>query len=335
MLKGRILSGMRPTDRLHLGNYEGALKNWVALQDEYEIFSMIADWHALTTAYEKSKEIRGYIREVAIDYVSAGLSPEKCAIFVQSDVKEHAELHLLFSMITPTPWLIRNPTLKEQARDLGLTEDESDLVKINYGLLGYPVLQAADILIYKANRVPVGEDQVPHVELSREIARRFNHLYGEVFPEPQAKLTQIARLPGLDGKKMSKSLGNIIYLSDEPEAIEEKVRTMYTDPLRMRKSDPGDPRKRGCPVFLYHELYNEAECAQIEAECKSTALGCVACKKRLSAKIVETLAPIRSQRAEIESRPGYIESVLEDGAARARKVAQETIAEVKEHMGLW
>lgn len=335
MIKGRILSGMRPTDRLHLGNYEGALKNWVALQDEFEMFSMIADWHALTTAYEKSKEIRGYIREVAIDYVSAGLSPETCAIFVQSDVKEHAELHLLFSMITPTPWLIRNPTLKEQARDLGLTEDESDLVKINYGLLGYPVLQAADILIYRANYVPVGEDQVPHVELSREIARRFNHLYGQVFPEPQARLTQIARLPGLDGRKMSKSLGNIIYLSDESEAIEEKVRTMYTDPLRMRKSDPGDPRKRGCPVFLYHELYNEAECPQIEAECKSTALGCVACKKRLSAKIVETLAPICSQRAEIESRPGYIESVLEDGAARARKVAQETIAEVKEHMGLW
>lgn len=335
MLKGRILSGMRPTDRLHLGNYEGALKNWVALQDKYEMFSMIANWHALTTAYERSGEARGYIREVAIDYVSAGLRPETCAIFVQSDVKEHAELHLLFSMITPTPWLIRNPTLKEQARDLGLTEEESDLVKINYGLLGYPVLQAADILIYKANRVPVGEDQVPHVELAREIARRFNHLYGAVFPEPQARLTQVARLPGLDGRKMSKSLGNIIYLSDEAKAIEEKVRTMYTDPLRARKSDPGDPQERECPVFLYHELYNEAECAQIEAECKSTALGCVACKKRLSEKIVEALVPIQRRRMEIESRPGYIEDILEDGAARARKVARETMAEVKEHMGLW
>ena len=335
MPKQRILSGMRPTDRLHLGNYEGALKNWVALQDEFEMFSMIADWHALTTAYEKSGEMRKFVREVAIDYVSAGLSPEKCAIFVQSDVKEHAELNLLFAMITPTPWLIRNPTLKEQARDLGLAEDESDLVKINFGLLGYPVLQAADILIYKANYVPVGEDQVPHVELSREIARRFNHLYGEVFPEPKAKLTKIARLPGLDAKKMSKSLGNIIYLSDEPEAIGQKIGTMFTDPMRMRKSDPGDPKERGCPVFLYHELYNKAECAEIEADCKSTALGCVACKKLLSAKIVEVLAPIREKRADIESKPGYIENVLEDGAARARKTAQKTMAEVKEHMGLW
>ncbi|MFH1007086.1 MAG: tryptophan--tRNA ligase [Candidatus Latescibacterota bacterium] len=335
MPKGRILSGMRPTDRLHLGNYEGALKNWVALQDEFEMFTMIADWHALTTGYERSREMRKFVREVAIDYVSAGLSPEKCAIFVQSEVKEHAELALLFSMITPTPWLIRNPTLKEQARDLGLAEDESDLVKINFGLLGYPVLQAADILIYKANYVPVGEDQVPHVELSREIARRFNFLYGEVFPEPKAKLTKIARLPGLDSKKMSKSLGNIIYLSDDVEAIGQKIATMFTDPTRIRKSDPGDPKERGCPVYRYHELYNGSDSEQVEAECRNTALGCVACKKALSAKIVETLSPIRERRAQIESRPGYIEDILADGAIRARKTAQETMAEVKEHMGLW
>lgn len=336
MKKKRILSGMRPTGKLHLGNYEGALKNWVALQDEYEMFTMIADWHALTTEYIRAQpELHELIEEVAIDYLAAGLDPEKCAIFVQSDVKEHAELHLLFSMITPTPWLIRNPTVKEQARDLGLIEKDEEITSINYGLLGYPVLQAADILIYKAHAVPVGEDQVPHIELTRQIARRFNYLYGkEVFPEPEALLTKVARLPGLDGKKMSKSQGNVIYLSDSPDIIREKTKTMFTDPLKVYRTDPGDPEVRGCPAFAYHQIYNTSETEQIEADCKQAKLGCVDCKRLLAERLVEALQPIRDRRAEIEANPKLVGDVLEKGGKEAEEVAKATINEVRHAMGL-
>ena len=333
-MKGRILSGMRPTGRLHLGNYEGALRNWVALQEDYEMFCMIADWHALTTEYEHPQEVRKITKEVALDYVAAGLDPERVTIFVQSDVKQHAELHLLFSMITPTPWLIRNPTIKEQARAMGLIEDEEEVTKINYGLLGYPVLQAADILIYRADAVPVGEDQVPHIELTREIARRFNHLYGEFFPEPEPILTKVPRLPGLDGRKMSKSLGNVVYLSDPPDSVKGKVRTMFTDPMRIKKEDPGDPEVRGCPVFLYHKLYNPNEVLEIEEDCKAARLGCVECKGRLAEKLSEFLGPIQERRREAEEREGYIEEVLEEGARRARSEAEATMEKVRELMGL-
>ena len=333
-MKGRILSGMRPTGRLHLGNYEGALRNWVALQEDYEMFCMIADWHALTTEYEHPQEVRKITREVALDYIAAGLDPERVTIFVQSDVKQHAELHLLFSMITPTPWLVRNPTIKEQARAMGLIEDEEEVTKINYGLLGYPVLQAADILIYRADAVPVGEDQVPHIELTREIARRFNHLYGKFFPEPEPILTKVPRLPGLDGRKMSKSLGNVVYLSDPPDSVKGKVRTMFTDPMRIKKEDPGDPEVRGCPVFLYHKLYNPNEVLEIEEDCKAARLGCVECKGRLAEKLSEFLGPIQERRREAEAREGYIEEVLEEGARRARSEAEATMEKVRELMGL-
>jgi len=333
-MKGRILSGMRPTGRLHLGNYEGALRNWVALQEDYEMFCMIADWHALTTEYEHPQEVRKITKEVALDYIAAGLDPERVTIFVQSDVKQHAELHLLFSMITPTPWLVRNPTIKEQARAMGLIEDEEEVTKINYGLLGYPVLQAADILIYRADAVPVGEDQVPHIELTREIARRFNHLYGEFFPEPDPILTKVPRLPGLDGRKMSKSLGNVVYLSDPPDSVKGKVRTMFTDPMRIKKEDPGDPEVRGCPVFLYHKLYNPNEVLEIEEDCKAARLGCVECKGRLAEKLSEFLGPIQERRCEAEAREGYIEEVLEEGARRARSEAEATMEKVRELMGL-
>ena len=333
-MKGRILSGMRPTGRLHLGNYEGALRNWVALQEDYEMFCMIADWHALTTEYEHPQEVRKITKEVALDYIAAGLDPERVTIFVQSDVKQHAELHLLFSMITPTPWLVRNPTIKEQARAMGLIEDEEEVTKINYGLLGYPVLQAADILIYRADAVPVGEDQVPHIELTREIARRFNHLYGKFFPEPEPILTKVPRLPGLDGRKMSKSLGNVVYLSDPPDSVKGKVRTMFTDPMRIKKEDPGDPEVRGCPVFLYHKLYNPNEVLEIEEDCKAARLGCVECKGRLAEKLSEFLGPIQERRREAEAREGYIEEVLEEGARRARSEAEVTMEKVRELMGL-
>ncbi len=325
---------MRPTGKLHLGNYEGALKNWVALQNDYEMFNMIADWHALTTEYEEPSQLHCLIREVAIDYLSAGLDPENCVIFVQSDVKEHAELHLLFSMITPTPWLIRNPTVKDQARELGLIEKDEEITSINYGLLGYPVLQAADILIYKADAVPVGEDQVPHIELTRQIARRFNYIYKRVFPEPEALLTRVARLPGLDGKKMSKSQGNVIYLSDSPDVIREKVKTMFTDPQKVYRTDPGDPEVRGCPVFSYHKIYNALEVEQIEADCKQARLGCVACKQMLAGRLVEALQPLRDKREEIGANPKLVGEALNRGREKARKVAQETMNEVRQVMGL-
>ncbi|HLQ67093.1 MAG TPA: tryptophan--tRNA ligase [Candidatus Limnocylindrales bacterium] len=320
----RILSGMRPTGRLHLGNYLGALQNWVQLQDSSENFHMVADWHALTTDYEHTDLIRPNTLEMVTDWLAAGIDPEKSPVFVQSRVKEHAELYLLFSMLVTTSRLERNPTVKEQARDLAL-EDH-----ISFGHLGYPVLQAADILLYKANLVPVGEDQVPHVEVTREIARKFNSLYGEVFPVPEPKLTSFPRLPGVDGRRMSKSLGNTILLSDSPEEIAAKMKTAYTDPKKIRLGDPGNPD--GCVVFAYHRAFNAANAATINADCRSGALGCVADKRNLSAILAERLAPIRERRKELEAHPKRVIEALAHGEERARAIAQETMREVREAM---
>ncbi len=320
----RILSGMRPSGKLHLGNYTGALENWVQNQGKFQNFHLVADWHVLTTSAEDTSHIWEDTIEMIIDWLAVGIDPEKSVIFVQSHVKEHAELFLLFSMLVTVPRLQRNPTVKEQIRELHLED------RVSYGHLGYPVLQAADILIYRAHYVPVGEDQVPHVELTREIARRFNSLYGEVFPEPQPMLTAFRRLPGLDGAKMSKSKGNTILLSDDPETIQKKVRTAVTDPAKIRMGDPGHPEI--CTVFTYHKKFNPDEVPEIEAECRKGTLGCVACKKNLANKLADYLAPFREKRAEIEKDRKFIEDVILDGNERARKEAQETMEKVREFM---
>ncbi|MFQ5868806.1 MAG: tryptophan--tRNA ligase [Candidatus Zixiibacteriota bacterium] len=317
-----ILSGMQPTGKLHLGNYEGALKNWVRLQSEYDCFYCIVDWHSLTSDYEDTSDLQERIKEMTIDYLAAGLDPEKCTIFVQSDVKEHAELHLLFSMIIPTPWLERVPSYKEKKEELGLE---------SYGFLGYPLLQAADILIYKANYVPVGKDQAPHVELTREVARRFNNLYAEVFPEPQELLTTFPVVPGVDGRKMSKSYNNDICLADSPELTASKLKKMFTDPQKLRKGDPGRPDI--CPVYDLVQIYNP-DYEEVYRRCKTGELGCVEDKANLATLMNEALAPVREKRKELEAKPDYIEEVLKSGAARARKRAAETMREVKEAMHL-
>lgn len=324
MEKGVILSGTRPTGPLHLGNYFGALENWVKLQDEYECYFFVADWHALTTGYEDTSEIKDNINDVVTDFLSAGLDPEKCTIFLQSSIKEHAELHLLFSMITPLSWLLRCPTYKDQIAQM------KDKNITTYGFLGYPCLQAADILIYKANFVPVGEDQLPHLELTREIARRFNHLYGDVFPEPQPKLTKAKVLPGLDGRKMSKSYGNTISLSDSPDEIKKKVMTMITDPARIRKDDPGHPEV--CSVFAFHKVFNENEVNDIEQQCRGGKIGCVQCKRNLANKMVEYMSPIYERRQKIVNNPSIIREVIENGNKRARTTAQKTMEEVRKAM---
>jgi tryptophanyl-tRNA synthetase len=317
---------MRPTGRLHLGNYLGALQNWVALQDGSENLHMVADWHSLTTDYEHVAQIEPNTIEMVIDWLAAGIDPEKSPVFIQSRVKEHAELHLIFSMLVTTSRLERNPTVKEQVRDLKLED------AVSYGHLGYPVLQAADILLYKANLVPVGEDQVPHIELTREIARKFNSLYGEVFPVPEVRLTRFARVPGLDNRRMSKSLDNAIYLSDSPEEIAAKVRTAYTDPTKLRANDPGHPD--GCVVFAYHRAFNGENAEAIGADCRAGRLGCVANKKNLAAILAEQLRPFRERRQEFLAHPERVREALRSGEDRARKIAQETMREVREAMKL-
>ncbi len=324
MPKGRIFSGMRPTGRLHLGNYLGALENWVQLQDEYECYYGIVDLHALTTDYEDTSRIRENVRQLAIDFLSAGLDPEKSVILVQSHVKEHAELHLLLSMITPLGWLERVPTYKEQLRQL----EGRDLT--NYGFLGYPVLQAADISLYKADTVPVGEDQLPHLELCREIVRRFNHLYGEVLLEPQAKLNKVQLLPGVDGRKMSKSYGNEIPLGAEPEEVRARILSMITDPQRQRRNDPGRPEV--CVAYTYHGIFNEPETQEISTECRRAGIGCVDCKKRLAERVIEATQLVREKRRQLEAHPELVDEILFEGARKARKVAQETLEEVREAM---
>ncbi len=317
---------MRPTGKLHLGNYVGALENWIRLQNEYESYHMVADWHMLTTDLEHTAEIRKNSIEVVIDWISAGLDPEKSPLFIQSHVKEHAELHLLFSMMVTIPRLQRNPTIKEQAKDLGIETNMS------YGLLGYPILQAADILVYKADAVPVGEDQAPHVEITREIARRFNALYGEVFPEPKTLLTKFARLPGLEGRKMSKSLDNAIYLSDAPEEIMRKMMKAYTDPKKIRKDDPGNPD--GCVVFAYQEKFAPENIKQVRKDCQGGRLGCVAHKKEFAQTLADWLKPLREKRAYYESHQDEIKKIIAEGDEKARKVACATMNEVREAMSL-
>jgi len=321
-----ILSGMRPSGMLHLGNYLGALQNWVQLQEDYRCFFFIADWHALTTDYEDPGDIHGNSREMLIDWLSAGLDPERVVIFRQSDVMEHAELYLLFSMITPISWLERCPTFKEQIRELEGRELHT------HGFLGYPLLQSADILIYKADMVPVGEDQAPHIELTREVARRFNHLYRPVFPEPETKLHTYPLVPGTDGRKMSKSYDNYIRLSEDPAEINSKVRMMVTDPNRVRKNDPGDPEV--CTVYTFHRAFNPEELPRIEDACRNAGMGCVECKNNLSSRLEEFVQPIYEKRQELQQRSAYLDEVLEHGASQASKVAASTLAEVRESMGV-
>jgi tryptophanyl-tRNA synthetase len=324
MSRKTILSGMRPTGKLHLGNYVGVLSNWVKLQEEYECFFEVADWHVLTTGYEDTSAILKDTIEVVTDWLAAGINPETSVVFVQSQVKEHAELHLLLSMLVSVARLERNPTVKEQVRDLGLGEN------VTYGHLGYPVLQAADIIVYKAHAVPVGEDQLPHLEITREIARRFNTLYGEVFPIPEPLLTRFPRLPGLDGKRMSKSVGNVILLADEPEVIRKKVMTAVTDPAKIRMGDPGHPDI--CNVFAYHQRFNPKSESDIEERCRSGELGCVECKKVCGTAIADYLAPIRERRKELELNEKSILEILGDGAEKARARARATMDEVRRAM---
>lgn len=324
MPRKTILSGMRPTGRLHLGNYVGVLSNWVKLQSEYECFFEVADWHVLTTGYEDTSGILRDGIEVVMDWLAAGIDPNESVIFVQSDVKEHAELHLLLSMLISAARLERNPTVKEQVRDLGMGDN------VMYGHLGYPVLQAADILLYKAHAVPVGEDQLPHLEITREIARRFNTLYEVVFPIPEPLLTRFPRLPGLDGKRMSKSMGNVILLSDEPEAIQKKVMTAVTDPEKIKMGDPGHPDI--CNVFAYHRRFNADAVEDVETRCKSGELGCVECKRMCAAAISGYLAPIRERRKELEADERAIVGMLAKGSERARERARETMHQVRQAM---
>ena len=334
----RILSGMRPTGKLHLGNYVGALANWVKLQDQYDCYFFIADWHALTSDYADTSQIKQSSIEVMTDYLAAGLDPQRCTMFIQSHVPQHAELHLLLSMITPLGWLERVPTYKEQQQNIR----EKDLN--TYGFLGYPLLQSADIMMYQADFVPVGEDQVPHIEITREIARRFNGFYPReakpgdpdpqrtyVFPEPQALLTPSPKLPGTDGRKMSKSYGNSILLSEPEAAIRQKLKTMVTDPARVRRTDPGNPDV--CPVGDVHKIFSSSDTLQkVYAGCRSAGIGCIECKSWAADALVSVLKTIQERRSRYERNPGKVWELLEEGANRARRSAEATMEEVRTAM---
>ncbi|MBI4442634.1 MAG: tryptophan--tRNA ligase [Acidobacteria bacterium] len=323
----RVLSGMRPTGKLHLGHKVGALDNWVSMQEKFDCYFFIADWHALTTHYADTSQFRQFTKEVMLDYLAAGLDPGKSVIFLQSHIPEHAELHLLLSQVIPLGWLERVPTYKEQQEQLR----DKDLN--TYGFLGYPVLQAADIFMYKADFVPVGEDQVSHLELTREICRRFNNFYGPLFPEPRPLLTEMPRLPGTDGRKMSKSYGNAIYLSDSEQQIRNKVSTMLTDPARQRRSDPGNPDI--CPVFAYHKLVSPQETiAMVDRECRCAGIGCVDDKKLMADNLVRALAPLQDRRRQFETKPSQVWEILEEGSRKARQVAHATMEEVRAAMNL-
>jgi tryptophanyl-tRNA synthetase len=329
-LRKRVLSGMRPTGKLHLGNYVGALENWVRMQDQYQCFFCVVDWHALTTDYADTSRVKENSLEVALDWLAAGLDPEKSVLFIQSHVPAHAELHLLLSMITPLGWLERVPTYKEQRENIR----DKDLG--TYGFLGYPVLQAADILMYKADVVPVGEDQVAHVELTREIARRFNGFYGkrgDVFPEPQSLLTPAPKLPGTDGRKMSKSYGNTILLTDPEPVVRQKLKTMVTDPARVRRSDPGNPDV--CPVGDLHKIFSDrATMDKVNAGCRSAGIGCIECKSWAADALVQLLSPMQERRKKFEENPRLAWDILEAGTERARKAAAKTMDDVRAAMGM-
>jgi tryptophanyl-tRNA synthetase len=314
---------MRPSGKLHLGNFFGALDSWVKLQDDYDCFFFAADWHALTSEYENTGIIKESIKDMFLDWLSAGMDPQKSTIFIQSSILEHAELHVLLSMITPLSWLERNPTYKEQQQEL-TNRDIS-----TYGFLGYPVLQAADIIIYKAHKVPVGVDQLPHLELTREITRRFNFLYEEIFPLPEPILTEVPKLLGIDGRKLSKAYNNAIYLSDPPEMIKEKTDQMFTDPQRARRTDPGDPEI--CNVFSFHKILSPTEeVDEIAHGCRSAGIGCVECKKRLISRIITFLAPFQRKREYFLDHFKEVEEIIDTGTIKARSIARETMNEVRE-----
>ncbi len=327
MDKKRVLSGMQPSGRLHLGNLIGALKNWVEIQDRYDCFYFVADWHALTTGYTNPSAIKESALDLLVNFLSAGIDPDRSTIFIQSMVPEHAELHILLSMITPLGWLERVPTYKEKQQEIQDRDINS------YGFLGYPVLQTADIVIYRANYVPVGVDQVPHLEISREIARRFNSLYGEVFPEPEALLTEFPKVLGLDGRKMSKSYDNAIYLGDSEELVGQKIKTMMTDPARVRRSDRGDPEV--CPVYQLHKFFSSPEELKENAEgCKTASIGCIDCKRILIKNVIHRLTPLWENRQRLLQNPKMLMDIAHVGSEKAKKAASETMGLAKEAMGM-
>ncbi len=321
----RVLSGMQPSGLLHLGNLLGALDNWKALQEQYDCYFFVADWHALSTNYADTSRIKEFTRELLIDWLAAGIDPQRATVFVQSRIPEHAILYLLLSMIVPIRWLERNPTYKEKQEEL----KERDLS--TYGFLGYPVLQAADILLYKPDYVPVGKDQLPHLELTRELARRFNSLYRPVFPEPQEHLTKFPKVLGTDGRKMSKSYGNTINLSDSEPVLRQKLKTMVTDPARVKRTDPGNPDV--CPVFDFHKIFSPvAVIERVNRECRTAEIGCIDCKKLVADAMVERLTPIWEGRKKLTAKPDQVEEIVRDGSKRAQAVSHQTLEEVKEAM---
>jgi len=324
----RVLSGMQSSGKVHLGNLVGALQNWVKLQDKYDCYYFVADWHALTSGYANTEGLQDSVIDLLVNFLAAGLDPDKCTIFLQSRILEHAELHLLLSMITPLGWLERVPTYKEKQQQL----KDRDLA--TYGFLGYPLLQTADIIIYRAKYVPVGVDQVPHLEISREIARRFNNFYGEVFPEPDALLTEFPKVPGVDGRKMSKSYNNAIYLSDTPKEVESKIKTMTTDPARIKRSDVGNPELS--PVFQLHKVFSsKEEQDEIAVGCRTAGIGCIDCKTVLIRNIFKVLEPIWAKREELIQNPRRLAEIVDKGTEKARKAAQETMGLVRAAMGLY
>ncbi|HSA92781.1 MAG TPA: tryptophan--tRNA ligase [Terriglobales bacterium] len=327
----RVLSGMRPTGKLHLGNFVGALDNWVRLQKDYDCFFFVADWHALTTDYADTSQVKRNCVDVLLDWLAAGLDPQQCTMFIQSHVPQHAELHLLFSMVTPLGWLERVPTYKEQRENIR----DKDLS--TYGFLGYPVLQSADILIYQADYVPVGEDQAPHIELTREVARRFNAFYGGKrgwsFPEPKTLFTPSPKLPGTDGRKMSKSYDNVILMTEPEDSLRAKLKTMVTDPARVRRSDPGNPDV--CPVGDLHKLFSSQETlAKVYEGCRSAGIGCIECKGWAADALVQVLAPMQERRRKYEEKPRLAWDILEEGSTRAARAADATMQQVRAAMGM-
>ncbi|MFA6736826.1 MAG: tryptophan--tRNA ligase [Saccharofermentanales bacterium] len=327
MNRKTVLSGMRPTGNIHLGNYFGALENWVGLQDKYNCYFFIADWHALTTGYADTSKIRDNTLQLMADYLACGLDPDKSVIFLQSDVKIHAEMHLLLSMITPLAWLERCPTYKDQIANM------TDKDIMTYGFLGYPCLMSSDILIYKADYVPVGEDQVPHLEMTREIARRVNHLYHtDVFPEPAPLLTKAKVLPGTDGRKMSKSYGNTIAFSDTPQEVDAKVMSMITDPARIRKTDPGHPEI--CTVYSFHKIFSSDEVEEIGSMCREGRIGCVQCKRKLARKLADFHGPIHERRTELLSDTEKLTAIISEGSAKALINAEKTMKEIRRAIGI-
>ena len=327
-VKPRVVSGMRPTGKLHLGHLVGALQQWARLQDDYDCLYFVADWHALTSEYGDTSGVTGHALDNAADWIAAGVDPDRSTLFIQSQVPEHAELYLLLQMVVPVPWLERVPTYKEQMEQLA----EKDLSTL--GFLGYPLLQGADVIIYKADYVPVGDDQVPHLELDREVVRRFHGFFGKLFPEPQPLLTSFPRLPGLDNRKMSKSYDNAIHLSDDAATVKKKVMRMYTDPKRIRADIPGTVE--GNPVFTYHDAFNPdvGEVDDLKARYRAGAVGDVEVKQKLARALDAALDPLRERRAEVAARPGRVREILMDGSLRARRIARETMKQVREAVGL-